>query len=209
VFSWAIAEEVGGVSANPCARVRRNETHARERVVGDDELKILWPRLDPCLRLALLTGARMTELEHMRAEDIRDGVWNLPGAPTEDGRWPGTKSGKSRAIPLSALAASLVDEHLAGRSRRRSEKLLARLVARHRLPRLSPHDLRRSFASWVAGQSGRAAMGPLLGHSDRTIASVYDRFVYLDQDRKIVDAIARHVIAVVEGRVEDNVVRLR
>jgi hypothetical protein len=51
VFSWAVAEEVGGVTSNPCARIRRNETRARERVLSDSEVKLLWPEFDPsCAR---------------------------------------------------------------------------------------------------------------------------------------------------------------
>jgi integrase len=211
VLSWAIAEEVAGVTANPCSRVTRSATRSRERIVSDAELRLLWPGLDSTLRLALLTGARMTELEHMRREDVDvdRGAWTLPGSRTEDGRWLGTKNARTRAIPLSAAAAALVDDHIAQRARRRSENLLARLVAQHDLPRLTPHDLRRSFASWVAGQSGRAAMGRLLGHSDGGVASVYDRFEYFDQDRRTCDAVARHVLRVVGGEVDDVVVRLR
>jgi integrase len=209
VFSWAVAEEVGGVTSNPCARIRRNETRARERVLSDSEVKLLWPEFDPTLRLLLLTGQRMNEVINMRAEDIRDGVWNLPGEAI--GSWPGVKNGCSHRVPLSATAAGLVDAHLADRSRRRSKSLLARLVAKHGLPRLTPHDLRRSFGTLVARLGfGRAAMDRLLNHADRSIASVYDRHGYEAEDRRIVDAVARHVVAVAEGRAEDNVVvRLR
>jgi integrase len=209
-FSWALAEEVGGVTANPCARIRRNETRSRERILSDAELKTLWPDLDPTLRLALLTGARMIELEHMRAEDVVDATWTMPGAPTADGRWMGTKNAATNKVPLSELAASFIGEHIAGRSRRRSEKLLRSLVARHGLPAITPHDLRRTFASWVAGHAGRDAMNRLLGHSDRGISSVYDRFEYLERDRATVAAIARNVLAIVDGvALEANVVPLR
>jgi integrase len=173
----------------------------------DGEVKTLWPELDPTLKLAILTGARMTELEHMRAEDIVDRVWTQPGVA--NGTWPGTKNSKTNKVPLSESAAALVDEHIAGRSRQRSEKLLRELVARHGLPKITPHDLRRTFASWVAGFSGRAAMDRLLNHSDRSVSSVYDRFEYLDQDRAIMAAIGRRVVAILEGTAADNVVRLR
>jgi integrase len=151
----------------------------------------------------------MTELEHQRAEDIADNIWTMPGAPTADGLWKGTKNAATNKVPLSNLAASLIDEHLTGRSRRRSEKLLRQLVARHGLPPITPHDLRRSFASLVAGHAGRDAMNRLLGHSDRGISSVYDRFEYLERDRATVAAIARHVLTVIDGRADDNVVALR
>src|SRR5262245_39783051 len=56
IFSWAIRQEI--VSVNPCRLVDRNPTSDRERILSDSEIKLLWPQLDPALKLILLTGQR-------------------------------------------------------------------------------------------------------------------------------------------------------
>jgi integrase len=207
IFSFGVRMEV--VPLNPCSGIARNPERSRERVLSDAELRLLWGDLDAALKLVLLTGQRPGEVFAMRRADIIDGVWHLPGAPAEGG-WPGTKSGKSHAIPLSEPAAALIDEHLADRSRRRSEERLKKLWMRHGLPKVRPHDLRRSFATIVARLGyGRQAVSRLLNHSDNSITAIYDRHQYIREDKAIVDAVARHVTAVVEGRVADNIVRLR
>ena len=56
---------------------------------------------------------------------------------------------------------------------------------------------------------GRQAIARLLNHADRSVTAIYDRHHYGDDDRRIVAAVARHVLRVVEGVEEGNVVRLR
>jgi len=64
IFSWGIKQEL--VTVNPCRLVDRNPTASRERVLSDAEIKLLWPKLDPALRLILLTGQRPGEVVHMQ-----------------------------------------------------------------------------------------------------------------------------------------------
>jgi hypothetical protein len=54
-----------------------------------------------------------------------------------------------------------------------------------------------------------AAAQRLLNHADHSVTGVYDRHHYGDVDRRIVDAVAAHVDAIVNGTSTDNVVRLR
>jgi integrase len=209
VFSWAIREEVGGVAANPAARIRRPAVASRERVVGDDELRALWPDFDTTLRLILLTTARPGEVAALRAVDVADATWALPGSPAPG--WPGTKTARPRAIPLSDLAAGIVADHLARRPRRRaSEVLLARLWRSRGLEKITPHDLRRTGAT-IASQAGadRETLRRLLGHADNSTTSIYDRNTRVAEMRVAVDRIARHVERVVGDGAEDVVVRLR
>lgn len=209
VFSWALREEVGGVTSNPCALIRRLAVRSRERVLADSEIALLWPHLDTTLRLQLLTGARIGEVANMRAMDVVDGVWNLPGAPIEG--WPGVKNGRNHRVPLSELAAVIAAEHLAHRPKRRSsEGLLIRIWTRLGVPKITSHDLRRTFATLIARFGfGRQALDRLLNHADRGVATVYDRFEYLEQDKAIVATITRHIVRLVEGVEAGNVVRLR
>jgi integrase len=58
------------VDVNPCAGVDRNPTSSRERVLSDAEIKLLWPRLDPGLKLILLTAQRPGEVSAMEKDHV-------------------------------------------------------------------------------------------------------------------------------------------
>ena len=45
IFSWAIAEEIGGVKSNPCSKVARHKLRSRERVLSASELPLVWKRI--------------------------------------------------------------------------------------------------------------------------------------------------------------------
>lgn len=209
VFSFGVRMEV--VPLNPCAGVERHPGRSRERFLSDAEIALLWGDFDPALKLILLTGARPGEVFAMRREDVDDaGVWTQPGLPDRD--WPGVKNSVTHIVQLSEPARALVDAHVADRSRRRSEERLKRLWRRRGIEPVKPHDLRRTFAT-LAAKLGfdRQSIARVLNHSDRSVTGVhYDKYRYAAEDRRIVDAVGRHVAAVVDGTAVANVVvRLR
>jgi hypothetical protein len=71
IFSWAIRQEI--LAVNPCKLVDKNPTAARARVLSDPEVALLWDRLDPGLRLILLTGQRPGEVAALQREHVADG----------------------------------------------------------------------------------------------------------------------------------------
>jgi hypothetical protein len=56
---------------------------------------------------------------------------------------------------------------------------------------------------------GRDAMDRVANHKTSSVTDVYDRHGYADEDRRIMAAVARHVLAIVEGAPTQNVVNLR
>ena len=140
IFSWAVKQEI--VAVNPCHGVDRNPTSDRERVLSDAEVATLWPRLDPALKLLLLTGQRPGEVAAMQAAHIVDGFWQMPGKPLGD--WPGTKNGRDHRVALSKPALELIESHLRKRSSQMSSLRLKKLVAEFALEKVTPHDLRRT-----------------------------------------------------------------
>ena len=116
IFSWAIRQEI--VTVNPCKLVDRNPTTDRERVLSDAEVALLWPRLDPALRLILLTGQRPGEVAAMQREHIADGWWQLPGKPQGD--LAGDQERPDHRVVLSEPAQALIECHLAERSNSRA-----------------------------------------------------------------------------------------
>jgi integrase len=98
IFSWALKEEVAGVTFNPCARIERNPTTERERILSDSELPKFWREFGEAglpglvLKVLLLLGQRPGEVKRMRREHIGDGYWTLPGLPVPALNWLGTKN---------------------------------------------------------------------------------------------------------------------
>src|SRR5262249_35220380 len=107
IFSWAIKQEI--LAVNPCKLVVRNPTASRERFLSESEIRLVWPKLDPALRLILLTGQRPGEVVAMQREHIADGWWQMPGKLV--GKRPGTKNGRDHRVWLSEPAQGLVEQH--------------------------------------------------------------------------------------------------
>jgi integrase len=114
IFSWAIREDL--LKINPCAKVERNDTKARERVLSDSEIPKFWQAFDDAglvrstaLKMILLTGQRPGEVANMRREHIVDGWWQMPGEPVPELKWPGTKNGESHRVWLPKAALKLLE----------------------------------------------------------------------------------------------------
>ena len=145
----------------------------------------------------------------MQADHIVDGFWQLPGRPA--GAWPGTKNGRDHRVALSEAAQGLVELHFAKRrSAQVSGLLLKRLVAEFGIEKVTPHDLRRTCLTTITKlRFGRDAMDRIANHKKGGITDVYDRHGYETEDRRIMAAVARHILALVEGCGKSNVVTLR
>jgi integrase len=223
IFSYAIKEEIGGVKINPCVGVDRNTTKSRERVLSDTEVALFWREFDEAgvngaaLQTILLLGQRPGETSLMRYEHLVDGFWELPGDPVPELGWLGTKNAHSHRVWISAPARSIIGAgghgfvfagprggaafDVAGAMRDICKRL--------EVERATPHDLRRTFSSAVTGLGfGRDAMNRVTNHKEGGIASVYDRHQYADENKRIMEAVGAHFMALVDGRRTDNVVTL-
>lgn len=81
-------------------------------------------------------------------------------------------------------------------------RAFARIVARHKLPHGSPHDVRRSGATTLIGQYGvrRHIAGLLLGHTVKegaAVTSVYDRYSYVPEKRAALQIWEQHLVRLV------------
>jgi integrase len=219
IYSWAMREEI--LSNNPCRGVAGNPTKSRERVLGASEIQMVWSAFDEAepivgaaLKLILLLGQRPGEICHMRCEHLRNGFWEMPGEPIA-GVWPGTKNGGGHRVPLSAPAQALIAEW-AGKANgfvfavggARLDAAMRGICRELNIERATPHDLRRTFASTVTALGfGVDAMNRLLNHRQRGVSSVYNRYSYEREDRNIVEAVASHIMGLVQGEPAGNVVR--
>jgi len=202
IFSWAIRQEI--IAANPCSGVEKNDTTSRERVLSDAEIAAFWPHLSAALKVILLTGQRPGEVGHLhRAHVIDDRWWVMPGAPDPKTGWLGTKNAQSHRVWLSEPIHALLPDVLAapirrGQMQENMRDICAQLGVRDKV---TPHDLRRTFCSKVTALGfGRDAMNRVTNHKEGGIADVYDRHRYQEENKKIMETVARHIVTIAEKR---------
>jgi integrase len=212
---FSLAVKWGLRTDNPVRSVARNREARRERFLTSDELQRLLAVLDKhphqtgasAVRLLLLTGCRVGEL--LSADwsqfDLRAGIWVKPASAT--------KQKKLHRIPLSAAAIEVLvgmRETAAGaalfpgrgRADRRRSTLKAFWVdvcQSAEIENLRVHDLRHSFASYLAGEGmSLPVIGSLLGHASPATTSRYAHLA----DAPLRDATERvGAIVVTAGRV--------
>ena len=214
IFAWAIREEI--VKTNPCQLVERNKTKSRERILSDGEIPKFWQAFDSAglvastaLKMILLTGQRPGEVAHMRREHIEDGWWTLPGDPVPELDWPGTKNKTTHRIWLPAVAQALMAQldgdgfvfaNSRGSAIDKLDEAMRAICAELKVERATPHDLRRTHGTKITGLGfGREAMNRIQNHKEGGIASVYDRHQYADENKRIMEAVAAHIMMLVEG----------
>jgi integrase len=223
IFTWAVKQEI--VTVNPCIGVDDNETRDRDRVLSDSEVPQFWSAFDSAglvrsaaLKTILLTGQRPGEVSHMRREHIKDGWWELPGAPDKLS-WPGTKNGQSHRVWLPQVVRDIIAEVDDGvgfvfGGRRPviglDGAMRAICVDLRVNEKATPHDLRRTHGTTITGLGfGRDAMNRIQNHEEGGIGSIYDRHGYADENKKIMEAVARRILALVGGTAGRNVVEMQ
>ena len=208
IFSWALREQIAGVTLNPCQHVERHATRSRERVLAASEVAPFWTafgqegRAGITLKLILLTGQRPGEVIHLRRQHIIDGWWQMSGQPDAALDWPGTKNGESHRVWLPATAQQLLaelDGDFAGLKLNAPMQTICRELGV--TEKVTPHDLRRTHGTLITGLGfGRDAMNRIQNHKDGGIGSVYDRHEYAEENRRVMEAVASEIMRLAEGR---------
>jgi integrase len=211
IFRWAMRQEI--IVANPCAGVEKNNTTSRERVLSDAELVAFWPHFSAPLKMVLLTGQRPGEVAHVHRAHVVDGRWwVMPGAPDPGTSWPGTKNAQTHRVWLSGPVRELLSDVLAapvraGELQRDMHNICVRLGVREKV---TPHDLRRTFCSKVTALGfGRDAMDRIGNHKDGRVRDVYDRHQYAEENKRVMETFARHIVAIAERGGSANILELR
>lgn len=214
VLSWAAEQEY--VGQNVARGIKRNTRKSAERFLSDDELRTVWFKVEDlgffeamALRLILLTAQRPGEVCAMRWQDVDldNAVWTQPGDP--DGDWPGTKSGRTHAVPLSPEAVAVLQEldpqddgfvfpRNGGHMRIPNVKPIWEAL---KIERFRPHDLRATAATGM-DQLGipKEHISRVLNHKEGGVTSGYIRHEHFEQKRRALEAWCKHCMAIVEGR---------
>jgi integrase len=209
IFTWAGRQEI--LTNNPCRGVERNATQSRERVLSDTEVPLFWREFDAAgvpgkaLQVLLLTGQRPGEVVRMRFDQITDGWWTMPGAPDPKSGWKGTKNGQTHRVwlpqPVQDIVAKLNvgDDFVFGQSINVAPTMRD-ICRKLNVPRATPHDLRRTHGSTITGlEFGREAMNRIQNHKEGGIADVYDRHGYERETKRVMEAVASHLLRLARG----------
>ena len=209
------------------------------------ELRLIWNALDhdqhgACIKLLALTGQRLNEIGSLRWSEIHDGEIILPPERT--------KNGRDHVVPLSEAAAAIiaqqpmVDDLIFGHGDRgftnwsnnkiRLDQRITKANDGKPIPHWTPHDLRRTFATYAGGGlpehqlkklpvRDREAAGGLgiqphvveavLNHVSGTrggVAGVYNRSTYAAEKKAALDVWADRLLAIVSNR-KSNVTPLK
>jgi integrase len=190
---------------------------ARDRVLTDDELRLIWSALgdnkyDDVLRLLTLTGQRRLEIGGLRWSevDFDKAVISLPAERT--------KNARPHDVPLSPAALSVLKarHRLAGRDHifgangfagwSNCKVLLdARIASKGAIPAWRLHDLRRTVSTMMHDELGiaphivEAVLNHVSGHR-AGVAGVYNRALYAKEKAVALARWAEHLGAIVSGR---------
>lgn len=187
--TWGVRTD----GVNPCWKVKRYKEVKRERYLTPDELarlgKVLReadeePEAANCIRLLLLTGCRLGEIQTLKWDyvDLEAGVLRLPDSKTGAKLVPiGLAAIEAlKSIPKVKNNPYVITGRVEGQHLTDMQKPWRRLRKRAELDGLRIHDLRHSFAS-DALQLGQdlTMIGKLLGH---TQVQTTARYAHLKTD---------------------------
>lgn len=200
MFNFAYAQSIV-MGENPARGIQPpGKERKRDRVLGEHEIRTLWERLpgtdasphvQVALKLILVTAQRPGEVlgAEWKELDFKNGWWTIPAERA--------KNGLAHRVPLTDLAHLLFSEldtktrFLFPSPRSENEPIdvnaLGHAVRRNLavigIEKFTPHDLRRTAASHMAGAGvARLVLAKVLNHVERGITAVYDRHGY-DQEK--------------------------
>jgi integrase len=241
-FTWSMQR--GIAETNPVIGTEKNEEKSRDRVLTPAELRLIWNALEDdhygsVIKLLALTGQRANEIGGLRWGEIHDGQIILPGERT--------KNARPHVLPLSEAAAAIIAQQPKGgdfifsnaergftnwtRGKERLDERVATANGGNPIPHWTPHDLRRSFATYAGGglpehlkkvpaqdRDFTDGLGiephvieAVLNHysgSKAGVAGVYNRSTYAREKKAALDLWADRLLAMVSGR-KSNVAPLR
>lgn len=212
MFNFAIERDL--LQSNPCTGIKATKENSCDRVLTEDELRIIWLALSQkyspedllhtlhmseqtklILKLQLVTAQRKGEV--VEAEwseiDLKSSWWTIPASKA--------KNNQAHRVPLSSLAIEILQDIkiLSGDSRflfpaQRGDKHITAAAIDHAVRRSrfegvaawTPHDCRRTAASYMTSIGiPRLTVTKILNHSENnSVTAIYDRHSY-DNEKRI------------------------
>ncbi len=224
------------IEYNPCIGHVLDKPKSRDRVLSEDEIRVFWSDIDKAtmsvevkraLKLTLITGQRPGEVIGMTWDEIEGEWWTIDGSRV--------KNGRTHRVYLSSLARELIGiagegvvfgspkekskaggyQHIHVNAMSKAVRLAFRPIKKDHvpvftMPRFTPHDLRRTAATYIAEIGYTDFMvGKILNHFEKTVTKTYNRYQYDKEKQQALEAWSRKLLAILENRNANNVVVLR
>jgi integrase len=217
VFNWAHDEGITG-QANPAQAIKSKAIPSRERFLLPSEFPRFMAAVEASpLRdfflLALFTGARRSNLQAMRWQDLslEESTWSISR----------TKNGDPQTIALPPEAVEIIKARKAGAILSavyvfpgvgktghlvEPKRAWDQILETAGLENLRIHDLRRILGSWQARQGASLSIiGKSLGHRSQQATAIYSR-LDLDPVRASVEQAAAAMVEA--GKAKNTLVSL-
>ena len=235
MFNFAV--ERGILENSPCAGVKApSSENRRDRVLSEDEIRAFWASLDQAsmtdpvklaLRFQLVTAPRKGEVIAATWDqfDLAAAIWTIP---TEK-----AKNKMAHRVPLSPLALKVLKEIRAcsggsaylfpspTRNGHITPTAVDHATRKHMdafrasdqtkggiLGPFTPHDLRRTAASHMTSMGiPRLVVSKVLNHAESGVTAVYDRHSYDHDKREGLEAWARRLEEISNGKTDPQVTK--
>ena len=216
IYNWLLEQDL--VETTPCLRLPRPATERqRDRVLSEDEIKILWKALEEegsliaaTFKLRLTTAQRGGEVLAMKWPDVdfSTGWWTIPGEST--------KNSLPHRVPLSAQSVRILKKiketaahsdwvFPSPRGQGRIENVQKAMVRFRTASGVDfrAHDLRRTAASHMASMGiSRLTIQKILNHVERGVTAVYDRHSYDAEKRQALEIWGKKIDVILAGKKE-------
>lgn len=222
MYSWAIDEGVLKRKDNPASRMQKNLPKQKrgETVLMLREARVVWQAARDCgfpfgshAQLMLLTGCRLDEWASAQGiwVDLEEALMVVPS--------DSYKSDHVHVVPLVAQAVEILkampvlttgpfllsstrgSTPIQGVSKFYNTRLRDQIIANTgALPakHLTSHVLRRTVATRIAellGDEGDKLIKRVLGHSDGSVTAIYNRYGYVREMRRALEAWATELLS--------------
>jgi integrase len=182
LYRWGTEADVLPAPHDPTLGLKNRREQAKERHLSAEELRAFLGWLEAgnpahdALRMILLTGQRPGEVCGMHGRDVKGDVWTIPE----------TKNGRRQTVFLAPEAAATVEGRAgwvfpartgSGHVRvDRLSKVTRDASAELGLEGFTPHDLRRTMATWLGEELvADRVIRRILNHMEGGVTQVYQR----------------------------------
>lgn len=228
VRMFNFAAERGILEHSPLTGMKKKPEQPRQRVLTDEELRLLWKALDLdnmqmdiyrtsklALKMILLTGQRPGEVCGMTWDEVTDDKWTIPAERM--------KGKVEHSVPLSDMAMEVINQaRVYSRessfvfTSSRKEKSpttthsLSKAILRHWQviginEQFTPHDLRRTLRTRLAEIGIDDVVAErVLGHKLQGIMAVYNRHGYDTEKRQALEKWERKLRKIVGLECPEN-----
>lgn len=223
------AVERGLLETSPAVYIKATPEDSRDRALSRDEIRLFFEAMQKespwigtrlALEVLLRTGQRSSEVLQMSPQqiDMERALWTIPGELVKNSRTQVVPLPHQVMTLLRLAMATTSNETAVFRSPRKDGFLskqalgraMDRALKRHNIPHATPHDLRRTCATYMTELGvPRLVVSKILNHADGSVDAVYDRHSYITEKREALEKWNNELDLILTGQDLGKVVRIQ